>query len=540
MRDLGLRRADWRFLLPAPQNGQFEHLVLLGADSERAAMLLNAGVARRVSTQVTSPGSADAVILLAAAKISFPDAARMLQSGGAFYAEVDRRLTGRWCLTPSRSKRRLHEVGLSVTCVYLVLPGFEAARRYVPIDHPGLLHWYFETLHSPRTLPALIASVGLQVVAGRKYRRLGPVFPWYGITAVSGLATGAVPSVLAQPELPDSLRPPSVRALMLTNGQDDGSRVVFLPFAGEGDDPIGAVKVSRAAAFNGNTEREQHALSNLRQQLDDSFRRSIPEPLGIVQYAGLSVAVESCAPGASLTVSTGQLGRRFSTAVQDLRLSLTWLSEFQRQTRSGPIAWTLEDSQHVDARLEQYAEEVAVADRTRQLLRRSSAELHSLIGATLPKACLHNDFGPWNVYRQGDHISVIDWEFGEQGASDRTGPVLCDLIYFVTHWTLRARRLWSREATLRGFRELFLGPEKGTRASLAARGALKEYLARHGIDGHFLPPLLVYTWIERSLDQLARPRDGGPADIPPLVTQYGQFVDLLAQRGEQLFTDPLP
>jgi aminoglycoside phosphotransferase (APT) family kinase protein len=157
----------------------------------------------------------------------------------------------------------------------------------------------------------------------------------------------------------------------------------------------------------------------------------------------------------------------------------------------------------------------------------------------LPKVCLHNDFGPWNVYRQGDRITVIDWELGGNGTADRTGPALCDLVYFVTYWTLRTRRLWTEAATRRGFRELFLDPSKGGRASRAAHATIREYLARSGIDPRFLPPLLVYTWIERTLDQLARARAGPHAVLPASVEQYAQFVNLLAEHGERLFNDPL-
>jgi Phosphotransferase enzyme family len=499
-------------------------------------MLVHAGVACRVSTEPSSAAVADAVVLLRDARVSLRDALRMLERGGAFYAEVDRRLTGKWGLTPRRFTRQLSESGLFVTGVYLVLPRFDAARRYVPIDHSGLLDWYFETLHSPRSPLALLGSAGLRLAAGRKRRRLDQVVPWYGVTAISSSTIASPPSVLGNPDLPDSLRPTNVRTVMLTNGQDDGSRVVLLPFEPGGVEPIAAVKVSRIPAFNGNTEREQNGLAAIRQRVDARLKRSIPEPLGIVHDAGRCVAVETCAPGAALTASTGRFGAGFSTLVEDLRLSLGWLLEFQRQTQSGSGAWTSEDATHLDARLTQYAEELPTGERTRELLERTRAQSRALIGISLPKVCLHNDFGPWNVYRRGDHISVIDWELGPGGVADRSGPGPCDLIYFVTHWTLRARGLWSRAAMLRGFRELFTDQHGGGKATVAARQAIREYLTRFGINGRFLPPLLVYTWVERTLDQLARAQESGQSAA--WVDQYTGFIDLLADRADRLFTDP--
>ena len=502
-------------------------------------MLMDGGIAGRVSTNASSPGAADAVVLLRHSKVSLGDAARMLQNGGVFYAEVDRRLSGRWWLTPHASERQLREAGLSPTGVYLVFPAFDAGRRYVPIDHPGLVNWYFATLYSPRTPLAMMAAGALHLLAGPKHRRLGAVAPWYGITAVHGSGAAQPPSVLGHPELPDTFRPPCVRVLMLTNGQDDGSRVVIMPFAADAKEPIVALKVSRAAAFNGNTEREHAALSHVRHRLDEEFRRSVPEPLGLVQHAGLAVAVESCAPGRVMTASTGHFGSSFSSAVEDLRLATSWLAEFHRQTQSGPNCWTPEDAAHIDERLEQYARNLQPPDKILNLLRLTSAHSSALTGATLPKVCLHNDFGPWNVYRQGDSITVIDWEFGGEGKVDRTGPALCDLVYFVTHWTLRARRLWSETATGRGFRQLFLDPQEGGRASVAAHAAIAEYLTRCGIDSRFLPPLLVYTWVERTLDQFARAKAGGHPARSPAVSQYVRFMKLMSEAGERLFKYPL-
>jgi hypothetical protein len=537
MSDHGLRRADWRFLLPAPPSGHFSRLVLLGGDDEQAELLVKAGIALEVTCRLESPGAADAVILLRGTKVSPIDAARMLRGKGVLYAEVDRLQSGRRWLTPRTMERQLSEVGLSLTGVYLVLPRFETGRRYVPMDHPGLLEWYFATLHSAGTPMAFMSSVGLRLAAGPKHRRLGSVAPWYGVTAVGGSPT-VPPSVLGHPQLPDSLRPPDVRTLMLTNGQDDGSRVVILPFAPGGKEPVGVVKISRAAAFNGNTVREQEALSSIRQGLDDKLRRSIPQPLGLVQYAGLSVAVESCARGAALTTSTGRFGRGFSEVLEDLQLSVAWLAEFQKQTRSGSSSWTSEDSTHLEARLEQYAEAFRPSDRTRKLLRTTGTQSRALIGAVLPKVCLHNDLGPWNVYREGGHITVIDWELGE-GSTGRTGPALCDLIYFVTYWTLRARRLWSEAAKLHGFRNLFLGPGPGDRASAAARAAIRDYFGLSGIDPRFLPPLLVYTWIERTLDQLSRAGTAGQPAVSAAIDQYSRFIHLLSEQRERLFSAPV-
>ena len=47
-----LRRADWRFLLPNPPEGSFQHLVLLGGPAGLAKRIVEEGIARRVSCEI--------------------------------------------------------------------------------------------------------------------------------------------------------------------------------------------------------------------------------------------------------------------------------------------------------------------------------------------------------------------------------------------------------------------------------------------------------------------------------------------------------
>src|SRR5438445_1646209 len=143
------RRAEWRWLLPMPPGGEFEHLVLLGGRATLAEQLLECGVAGRVSRELSSPGSANAVIVLAGAGVHPSVAARCLVPGGALYCEIDRRQPGLRAASPARLRRTLRKAGLTVTGAYLVRPSFAACREYLPIDAPGAVRWYLRTLHTP-------------------------------------------------------------------------------------------------------------------------------------------------------------------------------------------------------------------------------------------------------------------------------------------------------------------------------------------------------------------------------------------------------
>ncbi len=84
--------------------------------------------------------------------------------------------------------------------------------------------------------------------------------PRYSVIAISGAVQNIRPSLLAHHALPTELQRPDLRPLVVTSGQDDGSRVVMLPFAPERTQPLGVLKASRLADFNINTKREQETL----------------------------------------------------------------------------------------------------------------------------------------------------------------------------------------------------------------------------------------------------------------------------------------
>lgn len=59
-----LRQMDWRFLVPAPPGGAFQHLLLFGGDARLAETIRAHGIARRVSCDVRGAQGTDAAIVL--------------------------------------------------------------------------------------------------------------------------------------------------------------------------------------------------------------------------------------------------------------------------------------------------------------------------------------------------------------------------------------------------------------------------------------------------------------------------------------------
>jgi hypothetical protein len=522
-----LRRADWRYLLPGPERGRYRQLVLLGGPPGLAELLREEQLADRIETRPAA--GADLVVALADASVRPAELAACVAPGGVVYREIDRRRPGSATVTPARLRRDLTGSGLHPLWSHWVIPGFDQARRYLPFDHPDALRWYFSTLHPAGSVPGALAAA----VAGL----LGPnglaaVAPTFGITALAGPAR--VSDAAKLPVLPAELCAPGSRVVMLTSGQDDGSRVVLLPFTDERGMPGAVVKVSRTERFNAHTEREQATLAAVRTGLDADLAASIPEPRGLTWFGRSVVALESYAPGASMVRSIGRQGEPLERSLEDLRAAADWLARFHQQTMVSPL-WSAGSADRAIAGLEAFRAELATTPAEHALLDRAAAAARALVGAGFPTVLVHNDYGPWNIHREGDRITVIDWELGADDAG-RRGPALADLIYFVTEWQLRARRLRGRGAELRGFRELFIHPTGP--AATAARGAVSDYMRRVGVDARFLPLLVVTTWAERAVDRVHR-QIAAAGSAANDENRYADYVRLIAAEADERFWRPL-
>lgn len=532
---VSLRRADWRFLLPPPPPGGFAHLALLGGPDGLAARLSEIGLARRISRALPGDRTADAVVALHDAHVPLTAAAASLAPGGALYFEIDRRRPTHLANTPARARRALLAAGLWPTGCYWAAPAFERCKRYLPLDEPGALRWYMGTLYAAGTPLHRLIGLAMRALASGAGGRFAALAPCFAITAVNGADAGA-PSVLGHPQLRGLLPPGPLRPAVLTSGQDEGSRAVLLPFAAGADRPSAVVKLATVSGFNANTEREQAALASIRARLDDRLRPSIPEPLGQLRYGDLAVGVESCAAGPTLVASSGRWGAPAARKIADLRAVAGWLAEFHRQTEVERPAWGAElAARWVEQPLDDYARRFGLAGAEPRLFAAARARAGQLAGAALPIALLHNDLGPWNIYRAGARLTVIDWEMGAEADPNRYGPGLCDLVYFVTHWSYVARHRYGEAAELAGFAELVAGPPPDAPLR-AARLALAEYMDALAIDARFQPLLLAYTWVHRALDRAERQSALGGA-AARAGNRYVQYVGILAEHTETLFGD---
>lgn len=486
-----LRRLDPRFLLPPPLDGAFEHLAILGGPPGLAETAAAAGIARQVSTGLPEEGSADALFVLHGAGVDSDEAVRCLAPGGCAWFELESR---------RQMPRGDH---LRTLGLYAVLPGFERPDAYVPLDPPGALRWYVETLLPAWTLGKSLRRAGLRLLGEA-------LLPWrYGLALVAHAGDNRGPAtILDHPALPSSMW--RLHPLLLAHGLD---RVVALPFAPGGSEPTAVLKVPRLRSLNGKTEAEQALLNHLRGRLEPGTRGALPVARGLYRAGGLALAVEGYADGCPLAQRAGSWGRPLDRKIGDLRQAAAWLAAFHRRTEVRRAEWDEREAEEWLGRPLDELRGIEGLEGLESAVRRRSGEL---AGAGLPIVCQHRDFTPWNLLcGEGGNLRVIDWE----GA--RPGPALCDLLHFATHWSELARRAFDDGARLQTLREVWI-TGRGGEAGEAARQALAEYCRVLRIDRRFVPLLLVAAWVELALRPGSGPREAA-------------YVATLAQGADELF-----
>ena len=519
-----LRAIDWRFLLPGPVDRRFGRLVVLGGAPGLVARAMSAGLADDVVTDVSGQGRADLVAAYAEAPYDIPDIARAVARGGLLYLEVDRSRRGSRGTTPGRVSTLLRAAGLTPCAFYVMEPNAREPRAFIPLDEPRAMSWHRRTSYSNRAAVRLANAVRRHAVriGGATVAALDRP---YAVIAVAGDSVDSVPGVLREPDVVRRLvgaREPKA-AVMLTYGSD---RALLFPFGEGSREPFGVVKVPKAEALVDRTENEQHHLAALRDTLDDTLLRAIPEPLGMVRLGRTVVACERFMPGASLATRAMDSAISLDERIADVRLAAAWLARFHRGTEVRRASIREIRNSLVDAPLESYDRELGTpADRP--LHARLAAIAESLGDQRLTIATQHRDFAAWNVLRAGDSLTVVDWE----GA--REGVAALDAVHLVATWLYSVRLGEGVDDETRCIHDI-LDPARDATAS-AAHDTLLSYLQALGLDQRLAPLLVALHRIELALRRLTQLRlQREPTDDAPFLPE-ARVVRSLATELDRLF-----
>ena len=529
-----LRRADWRFLLPRPPGGVFEHLVVLGSTPALARRIEQLGLARQVSRALPERGFVDALVILSDADVDVYQSAARLKSGGVLYLEVARRSPKMFAATPARVERSLRRIGLTPIGCYWVTPDFACAQRYLPLDAHGALPWYIANHYTATSLKRRLAEGGLRALLAVDQRMFAPLIGCYAMIAIAGQGDYAPAAALSDPALPRELRQPGVWPLLITGGSDDVHRMIVLPFGARSRQPMAVLKMARLPEFNHDTSSEQALLVRMRSILTPAMAQTIPQALGLFRHGELLVGLESYRRGRSLSTLVGRWGLPLSHKIDQLNRVTNWLIEFHRQVQVSRQPWSAAEIERWVAQpLAAYTRLVEPTAAETQLVSRLRSYAVQLIGAPMPIVWQHHNFGEWNILSANRDINVIDWEHA------CTGLPLYDLLHFVLQWSYSVARLDGEAAQLDRFRELFCGAATSDAGVNAARAAIARYMERLGIDERFLPLLLIYAWIEKAITYAEAQREYGRAAVDGRAgNRSAAYIGILAEHVEQLFAEP--
>jgi phosphotransferase family enzyme len=514
-----LRRVDWRVLLPVPPGG-FEHLLLLGGPRGLSETAVEIGLARRVSEEIPSEPSADAVAILDGTGVRWEDAAAALLPGGCLYWEVES--SNPWAPLRRRIEARLRRARLSLTGLHAVLPDFERSQLVIPLSAP-VVRWHL-SLWGPARLEWLmrspLGSAAASLVARRWMRHCA-------VTAVAWPRREAGPSILEHPALAGQ---GARHALVLNREQMDGTRrVIVFAFPNKAAKPSAVLKFWRLPWRNAEVTREQEAVAELRSRLDPTMRHGLPKPLGTFRWGNAVVGAEACAAGRPLS----RTSTRKRSRAKNLALVARWLRSFHRQTAASPSLWTEPQIQtFVEIPLASYETAFGKVAEEGMLFERVRKRARSLVGRSVRLVQAHPAFSEFNIYRRGEDISVIDWEETELGAP------LQDLIYFLTLWYYRSGPERSPRAQMDSFRRLFFPAVADPLAALAS-AALRQQMQDLSLDPDFLPIFLVTTWVVRAEDRLQRARLTRRNGFDPRRGNlHVERVQVLAENRDLLLPEP--
>ncbi|MEL6982314.1 MAG: hypothetical protein AAFO29_07820 [Actinomycetota bacterium] len=525
------RRADWRHLLPPRPTGARPRSLAVLTDLGTANewhWLVEDGWVERVETAVPTTPSAD-VIVLGPAPVAelvgrIEAAAKALATDGALCLLVS---GGRSSVSAGGHRRLLRSLrrnGLAATRRHLALPDARAAKRYVPLDHPGGLAW----LAGPE--PALEVAA---LPSRRRHQR--DLAGRLGGQAPELIGDLAVVATAAQ-------RPDWPQAVVLTSGFDEGSRTVLLPFDGPtATRPSAVVKVTARPAYRSNGTREHRLLSVLAPRVEPPGL--VPEPREPIEVDGLPAVVESYAGRWTATdILNEQASLQERSAV--LRALFGAVTDLNR-TGLGTERWS---DKAFESHLGRWFDEVDRIDgpsAARAALRADLAERSArFVGVDLPVGLRHFDLGPWNLVladgspdEDGSNrslVTAVDWELAPPREM-AFGFIGADHLYLSKYWLHIAMGCASIDEEQAAF--AFLGEptevdaEPAEEARAVARAALVAVAAKIGLPTGFLPLLEVSVWAEATCYTSRRRHRGGGDGGSPL-----RYLDTLARRRVELLS----
>jgi len=114
---------------------------------------------------------------------------------------------------------------------------------------------------------------------------------------------------------------------------------------------------------------------------------------------------------------------------RNLSIVCDWLIEFHTITKSGEVILDPDSLKKYFTPLYNAIESYVKEDNEKTIMSKLDNLKSSVQGKTIPMVLMHGDFGPPNIYLDGNTVIVLDWEWAKE-----QGEPLYDLYYFLSHY----------------------------------------------------------------------------------------------------------
>ncbi|MFN8525924.1 MAG: phosphotransferase [Chloroflexota bacterium] len=481
-RNLALRRADWRFLLPEPNPSS---AVCFAPGLLRQAVGLVTDVA--YEPDEAPVGGCDLAVVVNPTDGDLVAAWRCLRSGGALYAEwYGPRPAG-----VARAHRRVSRAGFLQPQCYWPWPSPDqgAARFWLPIEHLPAVRYFLAT-RPPAIAMRERVLTPIRRAAWIGARALGLTSPTCVVAIKGSRAAGVAPRA---------------SRVLLTGGPRSVSKAVALEFEPGATAPGIALKwprVPESAAALGNEARTLAALQ--RPALE-----GVPRLIHFDDRTGeLGQTVLRGQP-----VWTLLTPRNF----RDIAAQATrWLVRLaQGSSPREPEAWRV---RLIEPVVERFRAEFGPIISERDFDR--SCQILAGLGP-VPLVTEHRDFSPWNVLCDEDrNLVVLDWE-----SAELHGLPLTDLLYFLAYLGFFLRGGTHFEPPhMRGVYRAVMDPASATGAAVAE--CLNTYARSLGLGQADVAALRLFTWMIHAHSEYQHFSADVGATPPPDVLRRSLFVAL--------------
>ncbi|MEW6144368.1 MAG: aminoglycoside phosphotransferase family protein [Thermodesulfobacteriota bacterium] len=487
--DLGISRADWRFLLPNPFPGNT--ICLVDGTLARTVQLF--------SETTLYPGNDAGHSDYDLAVLKNPDDAELgyaisiLKPGACCYVEWD---VGVF-FSPSAITKKLETAGFESVEHYMPKPNPDITPPgiWIPLESYGAVNFLLNSNYKAQPASRRTGKMFLNALWS-----LSPAvfikFPWL---ISSGRRRLTVCSIASKPGkkdggdvknifksrlaevmrlLPDDSRgdrSAELSTMIISGGMHRLNKVVLVVFSGDSPKPSFIVKIPRTGDSESALVGEAGTLRALTDE--HKFTNGIPRVLYSDHRLGFFSVGETYIDG------------RFLGEVRDVNKlpgyakKLTdWLIDLAKKTAARmPVDWR-------NAHISPLAEVLdrAMPDPTdRNIVDKAVDTIKSL---EIPAfVCEHRDFAPWNILLTADgQFGVLDWE-----SSRMDGIPGLDLIYFLTYLCIYIEEAWTTEKALECYKKML---DSDTYLGRMCRDSFNSYANEVGLSPQSYKPLRIMTW----------------------------------------------